>query len=181
MSEIGKSDNEIEARFLVRGDSWRSKGIAVEIYQGYLSTEKQRVLRIRLKGDKATFTVKGESTGLEQDEYEFTLDNPQKAKAVIMKFSEGSPIEKIRHTIQVGEFKWEIDEFQGANAGLVIAEVELSRTEDKKRMEKSKPKWVGKEITEDWKYRNNRLAERPFSSWNAEEQRDMLRHAASNT
>jgi adenylate cyclase len=165
---------EIEARFLVTKDTWRDKGKPTEIAQGYLSTEDQRVVRIRVEGDRAALTLKGKSSGLQQEEFEFPLDDAAKARKVIEKFSVAPPILKTRHVVKENGFRWEIDEFHGRNEGLVIAEAELANVADRARLEKSKPAWLGRDITNDFKYRNNRLAERPFLDWAPEEQKEAL-------
>lgn len=172
-------NKEIEARFLVCGDEWRGKGDTEEILQGYLSTDKERVVRIRLKGGKAILTIKGKTEGLVKKEYEFELDDVDKAKNVILNLCK-YPIEKTRHKIKVGEFLWELDEFKGINKGLVMAEIEFKQERDYKKMVmEGKPEWIGKEITEGhWQYTNMRLAERPFTTWTDEEKSDMLKHAA---
>jgi len=179
MKNTNTKNREIEARFLVCGDSWQGKGDSVEILQGYLSTAKETVLRLRIQDDKTILTVKGETVGLTRKEYEFFLNDVEKAKEVIHSFC-NHPIEKIRHRIQHLGFLWEIDEYQGENEGLVIAEVEFEREEDYQRMlAQGKPQWVGMEITEGhWHYTNMLLAERPFSQWSSEEKKDMQRHAA---
>ena len=170
---------EIEARFLACGDSWRGKGTAVQIYQGYLATDEKMVMRIRLANDKALLTIKGTTRGLSRKEFEFALTDAQKAKEVIEEFCT-HPIEKTRHTIEHKGFLWEVDEYSGENAGLVIAEVEFEHEDDYRKMSAlGMPPWVGQEITRDaWQYTNARLAVRPFSSWSADEKSDMLGHAA---
>ncbi|MEZ4579609.1 MAG: hypothetical protein R2875_16840, partial [Desulfobacterales bacterium] len=102
----------------------------------------------------------------------------EKAKQVIHTFCP-HPIEKIRHIIRHQDFQWEIDEYQGENEGLVIAEVEFDHEVDYNRMlSHGKPAWAGKEITEGhWHYTNMRLAERPFSLWRPEEKLDMWQHS----
>lgn len=179
MSNQTDKNREIEARFLVCGDKWRARGTPNEIYQGYLSTHKDTVIRIRIKDESPWLTVKGVTEGLTKKEYEFMLDDLQKAKELIRSFC-SYPIEKIRHTISHGDFLWEVDEYKGENKGLVIAEIEFEQEKDFDRMLKQgKPGWVGKNITVDhWQYTNMRLAERPFGHWSAAEQQDMLQHAS---
>ena len=179
MTNTMNSNIEIEARFLACGESWRGKGTAVEIYQGYLVTEENMAIRVRLSKDNAILTIKGKTIGLTRKEFEFTSNDTQKAQKVIAEFC-AHPIKKIRHTIEHAEFLWEIDEYKGENEGLVIAEVEFEHEEDYQKMsDLGKPPWVGKEITRDaWQYTNARLSVRPFSMWSAEEKRDMLSHAA---
>jgi len=163
-------NEEIEARFLVYGDGWHGKGVSEEIVQGYLSTDKNRVVRIRITKGKAILTVKGKPKGLIRKEYEFLLDDPNKANDVILDLCK-YPIEKTRHTIKVRDFLWEVDEFKGVNEGLVIAEIEFKQEEDyKKMLAEGKPEWVSKEITEGhWQYANACLAEKPFTTWSTEE------------
>jgi CYTH domain-containing protein len=172
---------EIEARFLVCGDGWRGMGKAVEIYQGYLTTGKSMAIRIRFSNDKAILTIKGQAKGLTRKEFEFSIDNAPTAHLVIREFCP-HPIRKIRHKIEHKGFLWEIDEYQGENEGLVVAEVEFEQEAEYQRMmDLGKPPWAGKEITHDaWLYTNARLAVRPFSMWSAEEKKDMLNHTAAN-
>jgi CYTH domain-containing protein len=174
-------NKEIEARFLVCRDKWRGTGTPVKIYQGYLSTDKDRVIRIRIKGDDSVLTIKGSTDGMTKTEYEFMLDDVNKAKEVIQSFC-SHPIEKIRHTIKHGDFVWEVDEYGGENEGLVIAEVEFAQEKDfDTMMKQGKPEWVGKNITVGhWEYTNMRLAERPFAHWSNEEKKNMLQHASGN-
>lgn len=179
MKDNNAKNREIEARFLVCGTSWQGKGDSAKILQGYLSTAKDTVVRLRIIEDNAVLTIKGETVGLVKKEYEFTLDDLEKAKQVIHTFCT-YPIEKVRHTIQHRDFQWEIDEYRGKNEGLIIAEVEFEHEADYERMlAQGKPKWVGKEITEGhWQYTNMRLADHPFSLWRSEEKHDMWQHAA---
>jgi CYTH domain-containing protein len=179
MTNTGNRDIEIEARFLAYGDGWRGQGTAVEIYQGYLATDETMAMRIRLAEGNATLTIKGTTRGLTRKEFEFALNDVQKAKKVIEEFC-SHPIEKIRHTIEHGGFLWEVDEYGGENEGLVIAEIEFEHEEDYGRMlALGKPPWVGLEITRDaWQYTNARLSVQPFSSWSADEKKDMQEHAA---
>ena len=176
------SDNniEIEARFLVCGNSWRGMGTAATIYQGYLTADENMAIRIRLSEDSAILTIKGKTTGLTRNEFEFELNDTKKAQKVIEEFC-NHPVEKIRHTIEHGQFLWEVDEYLGENEGLVVAEVEFKHEEDYQKMSMlGRPPWVGKEISHDVKlYTNARLAVRPFSRWSAEEKKDMLSHAAA--
>ncbi len=180
MTNTMNSNIEIEARFLACGESWRGKGTAVEIYQGYLATEENMAIRVRLGKDNAILTIKGKTIGLTRKEFEFTFNDTQKAQKVIAEFC-AHPIKKIRHKIEHGGFLWEIDEYKGENEGLVIAEVEFEHEEDyRKMLDLGKPPWVGKEITGDaWQYTNARLSVRPFLMWPAEEKSDMLSHAAA--
>ncbi len=177
---VKQKDMEIEARFLACGDGWRGKGPAVEIFQGYLATDKNMFLRIRISENSAVLTIKGKTEGLSRREFEFEIEDMQKALRVIEEFCE-HPIEKTRHTIAHGKFLWEVDEYRGESQGLVVAEVEFEHENAYHEMlNLGKPPWVGKEITHDaWQYTNARLAVRPFSMWRVEEKRDMLSHSAA--
>lgn len=175
-------DIEIEARFLVCGDGWRAKGAAVEIYQGYLVTDENMAIRIRISENTATLAIKGKTRGLTRKEFEFGLTDTRKAQKVIDEFCD-HPIQKVRYTIKHGDFSWEVDEYKGENQGLVVAEIEFQYEDEyRKMLEVGKPSWVGKEITHSaWQYTNACLSVRPFSMWRMEEKKDMLTHAASKS
>lgn len=177
-----KNENiEIEARYLVCGNGWRGLGTPIDIYQGYLSTHKEKVIRIRVEEDTALLTVKGQTVGLKRDEFETVLDDIDKARRIIEKFCE-HPILKTRHKIEFEDNLWEVDEFKGKNEGLVIAEIEFTGEDQYQKLQvHGKPDWIGKEITSGyWQYTNMRLAEHPFGQWNDAEKRDMRAHAAGH-
>lgn len=151
---------EIERKFLVKGDSWRSQGIGKRYRQGYLSTVKERTVRVRTAGDKGFITVKGISVGATRSEYEYEIP-PADANEMLDRLCERPLIEKTRYRIPQGEVVWEIDEFEGDNHGLITAEVELK---DEKQAV-SLPDWLGQEVTGDPPYFNSNLVARPFSKW----------------
>jgi adenylate cyclase len=151
---------EIERKFLVVGDAWRALAKPVHYRQGYLSTAKDRTIRVRRNGDRGALTVKGASAGATRQEYEYEIP-PDDADEMIDRLCEQPVIEKNRYRIPIGEVVWEVDEFLGANRGLVVAEVELT-SEDQ---DFDKPDWIGKEVTGDPKYFNSNLVVRPFSAW----------------
>jgi adenylate cyclase len=151
---------EIERKFLVVGDAWRALAKPVHYRQGYLSTAKDRTVRVRRNGDRGALTVKGASAGATRQEYEYEIP-PDDADEMIDRLCEQPVIEKNRYRIPIGEVVWEVDEFLGANRGLVVAEVELT-SEDQ---DFDKPDWIGKEVTGDPKYFNSNLVVRPFSAW----------------
>jgi adenylate cyclase len=161
---------EIERRFLVRSDAWRGSGETRRIVQGYLNTDPQRVVRVRLDGDRARFTVKGVSAGGRRPEIECDID-ADTARAILSHpaLCIGTTIEKSRTVITIDGLGWEVDEFHGRNSGLVIAEVEFegstSLDEWRARIDRARPPWVGREITGDPRYANSALAEQPFDSW----------------
>ena len=151
---------EIERKFLVVGEKWRTLTQATYYRQGYLSSVEQRIVRVRRAGDKGMLTVKGLSVGAtrKEFEYEIPLDD---ANEMIDLLCEKPIVEKNRYTIPVGDVIWEVDEFRGINEGLVVAEVELQSEEQAF----DKPDWIGNEVTGDPKYYNANLVARPFSTW----------------
>lgn len=153
---------EIERKFLVVGDAWRQGAIGVLYRQGYLCTTPERTVRVRVAGDKGYLTVKGSRTGVSRLEFEYPIPL-EDAQAMLDALCVRPLIEKTRYRIDHGGLVWEVDEFAGENAGLVIAEVELEREDQ----EVSLPAWVGKEVSADDRYANSSLAERPFSTWGA--------------
>jgi adenylate cyclase len=151
---------EIERKFLVTGDEWRSAP-GVLIWQGYLNRDKQRTVRVRVAGDKAYLTIKGATQGATRAEFEY--DIPVADATALRSLCDGPIIEKLRRHIPLAGFTWEVDEFFGDNAGLVVAEIELTSETDSF----AKPAWVGREVTDDVHYFNSNLASHPFKSWPA--------------
>ena len=150
---------EIERKFLVRGDQWK---IAEPIYycQGYLCSDKERTVRVRIAGNKGLLTIKGIRTGMSRPEFEYEI--PLDDARQLLTLCEKPLIEKYRRMIPHEGLTWEVDEFLGENQGLVVAEVELESTEEQVTL----PEWVGEEVTDDHRYFNSRLAKHPFSEWN---------------
>ena len=151
---------EIERKFLVQGDAWKTLGEPVFFRQGYLSSQKERTVRVRIEGDRAVITIKGKSVGATRGEWEYPIP-VQDAAELLDGLCEQPLIEKYRRKIAVGAHVWEVDEFLGANAGLVVAEIEL-RAEDEAF---DKPEWVADEVTDDARYYNSNLVRHPFSNW----------------
>ncbi len=151
---------EIERKFLVIGEAWRALAEPVHYRQGYLSIAKTCTVRVRTAGDRAALTVKGASIGVTRSEYEYEIP-PDDAEEMIGRLCQQPAIEKNRYRIPIGEVVWEVDEFLGANLGLVVAEVELT-SEDQAF---DKPDWIGREVTGDPKYFNANLVACPFSAW----------------
>jgi adenylate cyclase len=171
---------ETERKFLVCGRGWERLGTAEEISQGYLNDDIHRTVRVRIKGEKAFFTVKGETIGDTKTEIEceIPIDKAREIMKHPSKLCIGYPIEKIRRTVVLKDLTWEIDEFYGENRGLVVAEVEypgqeVSLEEWRKRVDEDRPSWVGTEITNVFRYYNSNLAEKPFDLWNDEEKTEM--------
>ncbi len=151
---------EIERKFLVEDINWKSytSGAAVTVIrQGYLSTEAERTVRVRLKDQEAFITIKGKTTGYSRAEFEYSIP-AEDAKALLL-LCKKPLIEKKRYTLEIDRQVWEIDEFFGENSGLVIAEAELA-AEDQ---ELNPPAWLGKEVTDDKRYFNSNLALIPYT------------------
>ena len=152
---------EIERKFLVKDDSWRDQvQKSTPFHQGYLSTDADRNVRVRTKGDKAVLTVKGRAEGIRRLEFEYEIPKAD-AEALLEQLCLPTVIRKTRHLVEHAGFIWEVDEFFGANEGLIVAEVELE-SEDQSF---EAPPWVGDEVTDDTRYLNAALVSRPFKDW----------------
>jgi adenylate cyclase len=149
---------EIERKFLVVGDGWR-QAPAVPYAQGYLNRDKQRTVRVRVVEDSAWLTVKGASTGATRAEFEYPI--PVADARQLLALCDGPLVRKLRRVVVHAGLTWEIDEFQGDNAGLVVAEIELV-AEDAPF---ERPAWLGAEVTHDARYFNSNLATAPFCTW----------------
>ena len=151
---------EIERKFLVSGEDWRALARGTRYRQGYLSTVKERTVRVRTIDDRAFLTVKGVSVGATRSEYEYEIPAAD-ADEMLNALCEKPIIEKNRYKIPLGGITWEVDEFLGVNEGLIVAEVEL-QSEDQSF---PKPTWIGEDVTDDPRYFNANLIARPFSTW----------------
>jgi adenylate cyclase len=149
---------EIERKFLVNGDAWRNAP-ATTICQGYLNRDKHRTVRVRIAGERAFLTIKGVNKGAARAEFEYPV--PLEDARQMLAICEPPLIEKRRHVVEYHGSRWEVDEFLGANAGLVVAEIELT-TPDQPF---ARPEWLGEEVTEDPRYCNSSLSLHPFSQW----------------
>ncbi len=151
---------EIERKFLVNGDGWRALAEPVKYRQGYLSTVKERTVRVRTIDDKGYLTIKGITTGVTRAEYEYEIPAAD-ADRMLTDLCEKPLIEKSRSTIALGGLDWEVDEFFGDNQGLIVAEVELQSADQAV----AKPAWVGQEVSGDSRYFNSNLIKKPFTRW----------------
>jgi CYTH domain-containing protein len=151
---------EIERKFLVTGDGWRAGARGEQYRQGYLSTSPGRTVRVRVAGERAYLTIKGARAGLRRAEFEYEIP-PDDAEALLAELCEGPIIDKVRYRVAHGGLTWEVDEFAGENAGLIVAEVELL-TEDQAI---ALPAWVGQEVSEDYRYTNAYLSQHPYRRW----------------
>ena len=151
---------EIERKFLVVDDAWRARTTGTAFRQGYLSTVKERTVRVRAAGERGYLTIKGITVGAVRSEFEYEIPRAD-ADQMLDELCERPLIEKTRHEVEVDGLTWEIDVFAGVNDGLVVAEVEL----EDEAQEIDLPEWVGVEVTDDPRYFNANLIAHPFSEW----------------
>jgi len=149
---------EIERKFLVRNDHWRTPS-GVRYSQGYLNRDRERTVRVRIAGVRGFLTIKGRSVGASRAEFEYEI--PLADAQALLALCDGPLVEKIRHLVPHAGMSWEVDEFLGDNAGLVVAEIELS-SEDQAF---EHPDWLGEEVTTDPRYYNSSLATHPYRDW----------------
>jgi len=152
---------EIERKFLVKDGYKQFAFTSSRITQGYLSSVPQRIVRVRINGERGYITIKGVSNLSGMSRYEWEKEILVNDARELLALCEPGIIDKTRFLVQVGKFTFEVDEFYGENEGLVVAEVELSSEEELFE----KPSWLGKEVTGDKRYYNSKLAGNPFSKW----------------
>ena len=158
----GKMGLEIERKFLVTGDQWRLGSEATAMRQGYLALGPPASVRVRIEGKRAYLNVKESTLGVRRAEFEYPL--PLADAEELLTLCATAIVSKIRHRVRYGSHVWEVDEFEGENTGLVLAEVELEREGDPVEL----PPWVGTEVSGDEKYVNTYLSKRPFQTWSRE-------------
>ena len=151
---------EIERKYLLTGDQWKSLAEGTHYRQGYLSTVKERTVRVRTIGEKGYLTIKGITVGISRLEFEYEIPTDD-ANHLLDELCEKPIIEKHRYKIPYGGLVWEVDEFHGVNEGLVIAEVELESDDQAIDV----PAWVGEEVSGDPRYFNAALVRCPFNTW----------------
>jgi adenylate cyclase len=151
---------EIERKFLVNGNEWRVGNKAVHICQGYLPSRADCAIRVRLLGEQAFLTIKGETEGITRLEYEYEIPVAD-AKEILARLCLQPYIEKNRYKVMHAGIKWEVDEFLTDNKGLIVAEVELESEEQRIDL----PSWIGEEVSHDPRYRNASLIKHPYSQW----------------
>ncbi len=152
---------EIERKFLVKGEF---KTLAVKntrIIQGYLSSVPERTVRVRVKGDKGFLTIKGIGSESGASRYEWEKEISIEEAEELLKICEPGVIDKTRFIVKAGPHSFEVDEFYGENLGLTVAEVELSAENESFE----KPEWLGKEVTGDARYYNSMLMKNPYTKW----------------
>lgn len=162
---------EIERKFLVVGEGWRAAATRVErLVQGYLnpasavqSGAQRCSVRVRVAGDRAWLNIKSAERGASRQEFEYPL--PPADAAALLGLCVDGVVEKHRHHVEHAGHHWEVDEFLGANTGLVVAEIELAAVDEAFQ----RPDWLGREVTDESRYYNLALSARPYSAWSAGE------------
>jgi adenylate cyclase len=156
---------EIERKFLVRDQSlaFLEGAAGKKILQGYISSDAGVSVRVRTKGDKAYLTIKGAADGISRAEFEYEIPWDD-AEAMLDKVCHAGKVVKTRYELPRGGHVWEVDVFEGENAGLVVAEIELGSADEAFE----RPDWLGEEVSEDPRYLNARLAVAPHQRWRSE-------------
>ena len=162
---------EIERKFLLVGDGWRAQVVkAVRMAQGYINDmaamrdgRQNASVRVRIAGGEAFLNLKSRELGSTRQEFDYPI--PVADAEALLALCVGGRIDKVRHYVQPEGHTWEVDEFAGDNAGLVVAELELASADEAF----ARPAWLGREVTQELRYYNLALAERPYSRWNAQE------------
>ncbi len=152
---------EIERKFLVKGEFKELATKATRITQGYLSSVPERTVRVRVKGEKGFITIKGIGSDSGASRFEWEKEIPVAEVNDLLKICEPGVIDKTRYLVPVGDHTYEVDEFYGDNEGLTVAEVELG-AEDEAFV---KPEWLGEEVTGDVRYYNSMLMTNPYKNW----------------
>ena len=156
---------EIEYKFLVHPSSWlasneRKNSVAHKIEQGYLSTTPEAVVRVRIKDQRAFLTIKGKANGPVRPEFEYEIPH-QEGKELLALCT--NRVEKKRYVLSFSKMEWEVDEFEGKNAPLILAEIEL----DDPSTPFQRPSWLGEDVTQDHRYSNSSLSQSPYQDWKA--------------
>jgi len=151
---------EIERKFLLRNNDWKGTATGKKYRQGYLSNRPECTVRVRTVGDRAFLAIKGATVGATRLEYEYEIPVGE-AQEMLQRLCLPSIIEKTRYVVPHADHTWEIDEFQGENRGLLLAEIELESEDEIFEV----PGWIGAEVTEDPRYYNASLAAYPFQKW----------------
>jgi len=151
---------EIERKFKVLTDDYKHLAKPLAVAQGYLNSDKNRVVRVRIMDKQAFITIKSANIGISRSEYEYEIPLPD-GKEILENLCEKPIIEKNRYKIIFQNKLWEVDEFLGDNQGLVLAEIELNFENEKF----DKPDWIGEEVSEDSRYFNSNLIKFPYKNW----------------
>jgi adenylate cyclase len=152
---------EIERKFLVTNDKWReAASVALPIKQGYLVGGKEASVRVRLQGDKANLNIKSATLGVRRQEFEYTIPL-EEAELILTTLCQRPIIEKTRYLVSYANKQWEVDVFEGDNAGLIVAELELQDEAE----QFDSPPWLGEEVSDDPRYYNSCLSQHPYKDW----------------
>lgn len=152
---------EIERKFLMRSDAWRDEvQDSVRLVQGYLARGDRSAIRVRIKGDAAHLNIKHTLDGINRLEYEYEIPI-EDAQEILDQVALKPLIDKTRYHVVRGDHLWEIDEFYGDNAGLIVAEIELGRADETFE----RPDWLGEEVSLDQRYYNSNLSKLPYTQW----------------
>jgi len=152
---------EIERKFLLANDDWRALvSKSIHYRQGYLNSDANSSVRIRVSDDTAKINIKSATIGSARQEYEYDIPATD-AHELLSTLCHKPLVEKVRHLVIIKQHTWEIDEFAGENKGLIVAEIELSAVDELF----DQPSWIGQEVTEDVRYYNNQLAKKPYTTW----------------
>ena len=151
---------EIERKYKVTTDEYKKLAMPLYCKQGYLDSQNEPLVRVRIMGEKAYLTLKGENNGISRLEFEYEIPIID-AEELLSNFCSTTVIEKNRYIISIENTIWEVDEFLGENAGLVVAEVELTS----ENADFYKPSWIGKEVSQHTQYFNYKLVRHPYSKW----------------
>ncbi len=158
---------EIERKYLVQNDSWKALATSSRsLRQGYFPTSNGVTVRVRIADDFARLTVKGPVFGISRPEFEYPIPLADAEKMLGM-FCGRQLVEKRRWHVPFGGFLWEIDEFHGENEGLVVAEIELHTPDE----EFPVPEWIGREVSQEVRFRNSHLLRYPYSKWTDDEKK----------
>lgn len=154
--------HEIERKFLLKSDAWRARVSRSErMTQGYLQRGEDTAIRVRITGQRAHLNIKKSlDSGVHRLEFEYPIPLAD-AEQLLQQVALPPLIDKTRHLVTVGSHTWEIDEFHGDNAGLIVAEIELDHADEAF----DRPDWLGDEVSTDRRYYNSSLSERPYNSW----------------
>jgi len=152
---------EIERKFLVKDDSWRSDVESeARLIQGYLADGDKATVRVRVTDDAAYLTIKGPTVGIRRSEFEYPIPI-EDAQAMLRDLAVYPAIDKTRYQVRAGGHRWELDLFAGENAGLVLAELELGSEDEPFEL----PAWAGEDVSDDPRYYNVNLARNPYRHW----------------
>jgi adenylate cyclase len=150
---------EIERKFLVNKGLWQPIAKGKKIAQGYLQHDVNKVVRVRIIGEQGFLTIKGKNDGISRLEFEYEIPLVD-AQELLLLCNKGV-IEKTRYEVSFEGFLWEVDEFEGENGGLLLAEVELASISENPDL----PHWIKEEVSNDKRYFNSYLSVNPFKSW----------------